>query len=171
LLLPALVVHSALLIVANSRMALVMAVAVLGLIVVRFTPMRAMAACLLLLSLVGVLYMTLDPEVAAVEWALKRTTSHVSRGESAEAMSSLTGRTALWEAIWEECRRSPLVGHGYFVTSHNGLLDVWSGPANRSAHNFFLQVFVTTGVVGMGLFLWGFGGVIAAAVRAASRLG
>lgn len=171
---PTLPVMSYLLVLANSRMALGMAVLGVGLIVLWFSPVRALAAGVLLACLAGLVYVTLDPDLALVESALKRTEAHVSRGESAESLTSLTGRTALWEAIGQECLRSPLLGHGYFVTSHNGLLDVWSGPANRSAHNVLLQVQVTTGLVGTGLFLWALGrigrGVLASAAGRSDRL-
>ncbi|MFO0928102.1 MAG: O-antigen ligase family protein [Gemmataceae bacterium] len=167
LLVPALVIHSALLVLAMSRMALGMAVLVVGLILLWFSPKRALAAGVFAGCVGGLLYLVIDPELSLVESLARQTSSSVSRGESAESLTSLTGRTALWDAIWVEIWQSPLIGHGYFVTSRKGLLDVWSGPANRSAHNVFLQVQVTTGLVGLLLFLWGFGQVALAVVRAA----
>jgi O-antigen ligase len=47
------------------------------------------------------------------------------------------------------------MGHGYFVTSKTGEIDIWDGPSNHTAHNVLLQVLVTTGAIGTVLFLWG----------------
>ncbi len=40
------------------------------------------------------------------------------------------------------------------MTSSNGKLDVWTGPMNHDAHNVVLQVMVSMGLVGLGLFGW-----------------
>jgi O-antigen ligase len=102
-----------------------------------------------------VLYLVLDPGLLLAESSLHSVVSFARRGESLHLLFSLTGRTELWEAIWEEFQASPWIGHGYFVTSAKGSIDVWSGPANRTAHNVLLQVLVTTGIVGTLLFTWG----------------
>lgn len=162
---PGTVVHVVLMIKANSRMALIMSAAALGALVVGFLPRRQIAAAAMAASLVGAVYLAADPGMRAVESGLNRASSFVSRGESAELMYKLTGRTDLWDAIWASFLESPLIGHGYFVTSKNGLLDVWSVPANRTAHNIFLQVMVTTGLVGLGVWLWAVGQTGAGVVR------
>jgi O-antigen ligase len=59
----------------------------------------------------------------------------------------------MWTAVWEECKKSPVIGHGYFVTSETGKLKVWYEQANHTAHNVYLQVLVSTGVIGLCLFL------------------
>ena len=55
-------------------------------------------------------------------------------------------------AIWNEYLASPIVGHGYFVTSRSGKLLVWDIVANHTAHNTYLPVLATTGLVGMMFF-------------------
>ena len=53
------------------------------------------------------------------------------RGESDEQMSQLNGRGDLWEELWGEFKHSPLVGHGYFLTTRTGWMYCW--PAIISA--------------------------------------
>ena len=148
-------VHAVLLLLANSRMALAMALLTAGVMLFTLGHRRVLCMGAVAASLLGVLYLVLDPGMLMAETALLSVVGFARRGESLHLLFSLTGRTELWEAIWESIQRSPWIGHGYFVTSWNGLLNVWSGPANRTAHNILLQVLVSTGIVGTLLFLWG----------------
>ncbi len=157
LLVPGLLLHSVLLVLAASRMAMGMAAGVIFLLLCFYLKRRLLAAGVVALSLVGTLLLVVDPGLELMEQAKRRAVSKITREESAESLTSLTGRTALWDAIWIQVWASPLIGHGYFVTSPTGLLDVWWGPANHTAHNAFLQVLVSTGGIGLLLFLWGLG--------------
>jgi O-antigen ligase len=169
LLLPGLFAHSLLLVLAASRMATIMAGILLLLLALFYLRRVALAAGLLACCLGLAVYVIVDPELQSLRQFAYRSVAQFTRGESTESMQSFTGRTALWEAMWESFRESPVVGHGYFVTSRTGQIDVWSGPANRTAHNFFLQVLVTTGLVGFALFLWALMRLIFAVVGAARR--
>jgi O-antigen ligase len=71
----------------------------------------------------------------------------------------------MWTAMWESFLRSPWRGHGYFVSSETGQLKVWYLWSNWTAHNFWLQVLVSTGVIGAALLAWA---VIGYAIRLAS---
>lgn len=153
LLLPAVIVHGLMLTLAQSRMALGVGLVVLLVMLVKWLP-RATAKAGLAGSLMGTTWLVIDPEMRLLEYVMGPSVSYVTRGESVDLLLSLTGRTELWDAIWDGYTQSPLIGHGYFVTSPNGLLDVWGGIAERTAHNVFLQVLVSTGIVGMFLFLW-----------------
>lgn len=168
LLVPALVVFPAVMFLAASRTALVMAIAVLGITVLTQGNRRWLGALALVGSFVGILYPLADPGLEAVQRVVTLSADYARRGESSDTLRSLTGRTALWTAIEDSFLEAPVFGHGYFVTSSAGRLDVWSGPANRSAHNVFLQVAVSTGLVGLVLFVTGLWRVIASACR---RLG
>jgi O-antigen ligase len=128
-----------------------------------------LAGAILAISSLAAVYLCLDPALQVVEESVDSTTRYLMRHESVESLQSLTGRTALWTAVWIESLKTPLQGCGYFVTSQNGLLDVWSGPANRTAHNLLLQVFASTGLIGLGLFLWGLGRIVRCAVRTLPR--
>jgi O-antigen ligase len=128
-------------------------------------PRTRLAYAVLAISSLGAVYLCLDPALQIIEMALGSTRHYLMRNESVESLQSLTGRTELWSAVWVEALKAPLHGCGYFVTSQNGLLDVWSGPANRTAHNFALQVFVSTGLIGLLLFAWGLGRIARCAAR------
>lgn len=165
LLVPGLFLHVPVLLLANSRTAIGMGAAVLLPMLCFFSNRTLLAVAALVLSAIGIVYLAADPRMEVAEDAFGETATFLKRGETAEQLTSLTGRTALWEAVWKEFCDSPLIGHGYFVTSAKGELDVWSGPANRTAHNVVLQVLVTTGVVGCLLFLWALGRPALAAAR------
>ena len=148
-------VHGLLLLLAASRTALGMTLVALVLLVGWYGYRVALAATILAGCTLGACYLALDADLSMARQTLGETTEYASRGESVESLSSFTGRTELWEAIWDEFRKSMLVGHGYFVTSETGLLNVWTEPVNRPAHNVLLQVLVSTGLIGAALFIWG----------------
>jgi O-antigen ligase len=60
----------------------------------------------------------------------------------------------MWTTVWASFLRSPWIGHGYFVSSETGSIKVWYTWANWTAHNFWLQVLVGTGVVGAAMIAW-----------------
>lgn len=169
LLVPAVLVHGYVLLQAESRTAILITVALGGVLALRAVRGMAFAVAGLAASTIVVLYLALDPGLNTVAWAIDTVTTYMRRGESVEQLSTATGRTDLWRAIWASYLESPVIGHGYFVTSKNGLLDVWSGPANRTAHNVFLQVLVTTGAVGALLFLAGLAWAMGAGAFALRR--
>jgi O-antigen ligase len=160
MLLPGLPIHGWLLLQAASRMAWVMTAVVLALLVLFFLRRYLLLVGLLAGSVLGGLYLAADPQLDQLHRAFRIASAKFARDESSESMSSLTGRTALWDAVWVSYYESPWIGHGYFMLTRTGLIDVWSGPSLRTAHNVFLQVLVTTGVVGCALFLWALGQLI-----------
>lgn len=70
------------------------------------------------------------------------------------ALYDLSGRAKLWSALWSSFTDSPLIGHGFGVTSASGKINVWHTEGNIVAHNLFYHVAITTGVIGLFLFLW-----------------
>jgi O-antigen ligase len=155
LLLPGIGVHVALMFLATSRMAFLMTAIVLGLAMLVLLNRVWFAGLTLVLTVLVTLYLSVDPGLTVLESTFGTAAGYLTRNESTESLSSLTGRTELWAAVWSEFTKSPIRGCGYFVTSQDGMLDVWSGPANRTAHNVLLQVLSTTGVVGLLIFGWG----------------
>ena len=151
---PGLLACAALLFLSHSRMALAMTGVALGLAFLRYTGAQFLSGSLVAATILGVGYLAYDPGLTEVDHARKELNSYWRRGETDEQMSSLNGRGDLWEAVWSEFGHSPILGHGYFLTSRTGILDVWSGPAVRTAHNVLLQVLASTGAIGFGLFLW-----------------
>jgi len=158
LLVPGVLFHSALLVIAHSRTALAMA-AVLVFLMLAFLTSRPMRSVIVVtVSLAVGLYLTLDPGLEAAEGLLSPTRTFVTRGEENEQLQSFNGREELWEVVRGEIRKSPIRGWGYFVTSETGRIAVWgSSGANMTAHNVVLQVLASTGLIGGALFACGLG--------------
>ena len=164
-LVPGLLACGALLILSHSRMALAMTGAAVGLAFLRYTGAQLLAGAVVAATALGAIFLVVDPGLTEVDRGRKDLSAYWRRGETDEQMSSLNGRGDLWEAVWVEVGHSPLVGHGYFLTARTGILDVWSGPAVRTAHNVLLQVLASTGLIGVGLFVW----ALVRPLRAAAR--
>jgi O-antigen ligase len=94
------------------------------------------------------LYLAIDPGWSLLGGAVDAISDFSTRGQSAEQLAALSGREEMWTAMWESFELSPWIGHGYFVTSETGEIYVWYMWANWTAHNFWLQTLVTTGIVG-----------------------
>ncbi len=148
------IVELAVLYFSKSRSALLMTLVCLSVYAVVLTTNRVRGTSLLAIGAALLVWITLDPGFEIAGDGLDRITAYVSRGQTADELKNVSGRSEMWAAIWEQYQASPIIGHGYFVTSSNGKLDVWQGPANQDAHNIFLQVLVTTGVIGMIPFAW-----------------
>ncbi|MEN1681380.1 MAG: O-antigen ligase family protein [Planctomycetota bacterium] len=149
----ALPAHAALLFLANSRTAWAMTLAVSALAFVRFYPSVVQARTLTLVGLAAAVLVLVDPGFSLQEDSSRAGAEYLSRGQSAEQLSRVSGRMEMWQAVWGQFEMSPIIGHGYFVSSASGELDVWDGPANHTAHNIGLQVLVSTGVIGAVLFV------------------
>jgi O-antigen ligase len=146
--------HLVVLYLSESRSALAMA-CVSGVICFVFLMPRVMRASFLLLGGVGLLLMvSLDPGFELASSGISDVSAYVQRGQSADQLRQVSGRAELWELIWKQFKTSPLIGHGYFMTSSTGTLDVWGGTSFEDAHNAVLQVLVSTGIVGGVIFLW-----------------
>ncbi len=73
--------------------------------------------------------------------------------------ASLTGRVPLWQAIWPEIMRAPVLGHGYagFWNADSPTVQMiwryagWQAP---DAHSSYLDILLQLGVVGLALYLW-----------------
>lgn len=115
---------------------------------------RVLGLALIFAMVAGNLYLWLDPSFSTVSSVLQT----VNRDQSAEEISSLSGRQEMWQAIWQSFLTSPWIGHGYFMSSSTGEIEVWyiNGEmlgANWTAHNIWLQALVSTGVIGLSLFV------------------
>lgn len=62
---------------------------------------------------------------------------------------TLDGRTQIWDQALGYISQKPILGYGY---SSGVKLDVWQ-EYNTSTHNFYLYMLLTTGVVGLILFM------------------
>ena len=79
----------------------------------------------------------------------------LSRSGSADEITSGTGRTRIWTVVLQMWSEQPILGYGAgsakFILPKNPLLFA----AAAHAHDLYLNVLFSGGIVGLGLFLWG----------------
>ncbi|MCC7338205.1 MAG: O-antigen ligase family protein [Pirellulaceae bacterium] len=144
-------IQMAILYISRSRSAVLCAALVLPLVIAILSGWRWVGHCLTAVAVVACCLLLFDPSFQYAENALESGTEYLKRGQNTQQLAAASGRMELWIAILEQVQRSPIIGHGYFVTSAEGWLDVWDGRSNRDAHNIVLQVLATTGLVGLVL--------------------
>jgi O-antigen ligase len=93
----------------------------------------------------------LKVEASGLDSALEK----VSRSGKIEEIYNLTGRTEVWEFVADQIARSPLIGYGYGCSRY--VLARYPGSASDDfqplhAHNLWLDVAVTTGLIGVLLY-------------------
>ncbi|MBI4890233.1 MAG: O-antigen ligase family protein [Acidobacteria bacterium] len=109
---------------------------------------------LMLIVCSGLFAYVMLPEVPGAATAAMR--EYISRGESLEGMSALTGRVPLWEYIWRDLDGHLVTGVGYgSYWSTERLMRIyhavhWFAP---TAHNGFLEELAGTGFIGLTLFI------------------
>lgn len=80
---------------------------------------------------------------------------YLARGDVEQA-ATLTGRTDIWDVVIPEILQNPLVGVGFAAFWNPVNLPRMEGAVGFpvvSAHNGFLEELLSTGVIGLGLFL------------------
>jgi len=154
LLLPSLFMHSAALLLAQNRASIIATGLVLGGLVLWQASFAWKWILLTVASFVGVAYVTFDPGFQLISQAGGGVASFLSRDQSVQELTAFSGREEMWSAIWDSFLRAPWFGHGYFVSSEAGEIKVWYLWANWTAHNFWLQVLVGTGIIGAAMLAW-----------------
>ena len=147
--------HSSVLLCANSRTALAMALLASAVIVVSLGSRRLFVCLLLMVAFLVPLYVALDPGFSGIAKSLNKSTEYVSRGQTSGQLAAGSGRQELWSVLAAEYTRSPLIGHGYYMTSTTGYVYVWRQHGMLDAHNLWLQVLFSLGAIGFLLFLAG----------------
>jgi O-antigen ligase len=71
--------------------------------------------------------------------------------------STLTGRTGVWQAVWEAISKHMLLGYGFSgfwagLRGESANVILTLGWAARHAHNGFLDLWLELGLLGLGLF-------------------
>lgn len=161
-------IHLVCLIAAQSRAALGMAVVVSLMPIMLYLPAVTIGRTLVAAALASVGWMVIDPGFEILQLALNGVAEFLARGQSASQLRDVSGRAEMWAAVWQQFLSQPWIGHGYFVTSATGRLDVWHAPSNYTAHNIYLQLLVSTGFVGSLLFAWGIVRMMRVVVRRAA---
>ena len=79
----------------------------------------------------------------------------VSRSGRISEVTTLTGRTEIWRAVWVMIQNAPLLGYGYASSREVIPLGFQGafGWTTTSAHNLWLQAWLTTGALGLVLVL------------------
>jgi len=63
--------------------------------------------------------------------------------------STLTGRTALWTAVWPEIMKKPIIGHGYRASRFASAEVEGAFAEAGHIHNSYLEVLYNNGIVGL----------------------
>jgi O-antigen ligase len=153
MLVPGAIVFIATLFVANNRLSIAMATLLTTGVWLWMGNRLLLALAVLLGTTAGALYLALDPGLQLVGAVTGTAGEYLLQGQSDTELGSFSGRTQMWRAMWNSFQESPWIGHGYFVTSARGEMYVWYQWNNWTAHNLFLQLATTTGLVGIILFL------------------
>ncbi|QDV44024.1 O-Antigen ligase [Stieleria neptunia] len=147
------VVHGTVLFYASSRMALLMAALTVGMVLFLYAGNLVRAATISLFAVLLLVIVLVDPSFGSVLDSKSPTVQYITRGQSARQLTKVSGREEMWTKVWREYTKSKWIGHGYFITSEAGEIEVWSMKANHTAHNIYLQILVSTGVIGLLFFL------------------
>jgi O-antigen ligase len=151
---PSLLVHCGALLLAHNRASIIVTPLVVGGIVLLQSSVGWRWLLLTTGSIACAIYVALDPGFLLVSQGGDQIAQYMARDQSAQQLAAFSGREEMWTNIWESFLRSPWIGHGYFVSSESGSLYVWYVWANWTAHNFWLQALVGTGLIGGALLAW-----------------
>jgi len=154
LLLPGLLIHGSALVLAHNRTAMFAAAAVVVVLVMAYCDRLLLAITGLAASVLLLVVSAVDPSWQWLLTGMQSGGEFLSRDQSWEQLTALSGRGELWTLIWSSFLESPWIGHGYFVTTREGIIDVWGRAFNANAHNVVLQALASTGVIGAAIFLW-----------------
>ncbi|MGE0697545.1 MAG: O-antigen ligase family protein [Hyphomicrobiaceae bacterium] len=132
-------------IMSNNRMALV---SIFGSIAVWYLVSGNFGRKLLFLVALGILagvtLFTFSDEIFSL----------VSRTGDAEEITSATGRTRIWSVVSELVWHSPIIGQGYASAQHILSIHPDLFVAAAHCHNWYLEMFFSTGLVGLLLLFW-----------------
>lgn len=88
---------------------------------------------------------------------LEVSSQYLLRGQDAELVTSLSGRTQGWQGSWVAFQEAPIFGHGFAAYARAEILGV---EGHTSLHGALFEVIVGTGSVGLlawgGAILWTF---------------
>lgn len=166
MLVPGLLIHGLLLVVAGNRLSLGLCLALGCGLVAIYLPKQKVAVLAMVCGILGTLYLAIDSRLDVFRTRVGEVGVFASQGQSRRSLESLSGRAEMWDAMWKSYLEAPLRGHGYFVTSSRGEVYVWHEWGNWTAHNWALQLLVTTGAIGGALLI---GGLLWAALGVASK--
>jgi O-antigen ligase len=147
------VVFGVLTLLAQNRLSVVLTPAMI-LVVLMMTSSKKIifwgafaVVCILPIGLVTDAVLGISDSAASAAQAL------ADRDATGKSIWSFSGRDELWAVIWQEFKNAKLKGHGFMVSSARGEFIVWYELNNWDAHNAILQLLVSTGLIGLSLFI------------------
>lgn len=97
--------------------------------------------------------------------------SYLTRGEPAGSLTTLTGRTVIWEGAWQSFLQRPLTGNGFGIGGRYLFVSVFAGSGEdwSMAHNGVLELLTGVGLIGfvpwIAAFIWTFANAFRFAAR------
>ena len=160
LLVPGLLIHTAVMVVGGNRLSLVLCIFFGCSAAIIYLPKQRVAVLAVIGGILGTIYLAIDSRLTWLRATLGQFGTFASQGQSRKSLESLSGREEMWEIMWKSFQQASLKGHGFFVTSSTGDIFVWDDWGNWTAHNWLLQLLVTTGLIGGVLLISGLLGVV-----------
>lgn len=145
-------IHFLAILLSGNRLSLLLVLILFSLSFLLFARKEWLGISLAIIGSIGAVCLAIDPGNFALKETLKTAGVAVTQGQTKRQLKSISGRDEMWKTINIQFKKSPIRGHGYFVTSENGQVYVWGQWGNWTAHNAFLQLLATTGIVGALLF-------------------
>lgn len=124
---------------------------VLGAAVVLLQRRPLLATIFVAATVCGTLILYFMPELRLELAAL------ISRSGRISEVTTFSGRAHIWSFVASKIADAPLIGYGFGSTRETipeGFFTMW-GWTTTSAHNLWLQVWVTTGLIGLMLVVLG----------------
>jgi O-antigen ligase len=128
------------LLLARTRLALVVAVIAVGVALIRLAVQRRSAGLALLLA-VAIAPVLLATQLTAV-------TDFLVRGQTEDQLSSLSGRVPLWDSAFQLWQIRPLQGFGYYTGHRVTLQPLFVGADQSNIDNMWVETLVNLGVIG-----------------------
>jgi O-antigen ligase len=154
---PAFLVHTIVIILANSRTATFTLVFVLAVSLWFYLDFKRIMVVALIPSVLLLIVFFHDSFANSVDAISSRVVTYIMRGQTQDEFTYFTGRPDKWKLAFQGFMESPIIGNGYDVTNTTGYQFLYGREEMMSAHNLFLFILAGTGLVGMALFLWGIG--------------
>lgn len=101
---------------------------------------------LAILCIASALFIYLNPDL------MNQIILFIMPGKTMESIETATGRTVMWELILEKAAERPLLGWGY-ACAERSIGNSFIGVVSSDAHNNFIGIYGSLGIVGLLMFI------------------